>query len=74
MKDQFEYDIYSRTDANTRGHNYWFYFSVKTPWYPDRVKKYKDYEFFKGDDFSEVDSITVKFNIFKAIDTKGLRI
>jgi hypothetical protein len=74
MKDQFEYDIYPRTDANTRGHNYWFYFLVKTPWHPDRVKKYKDYGFFKGDDFSEVDSIIVKFNIFKAIDTKGLRI
>ena len=40
-KGKYEYDIYPRTDANTRGHNYWFYFSVKTPWHPDRIKKYK---------------------------------
>lgn len=74
MKDKYEYDIYTRTDANTRGHNYWFYFAVKTPWHPDRIKKYKDYSYFKASEFDETEPMRVKFNIFKSFDTHGMRI
>jgi len=74
MRDKYEYDIYTRTDANTKGHNYWFYFSVKSPWHPDRIKKYKDYSSYRMDDITQGNPIKVKFNIFKSINTKGMRI
>lgn len=66
--------MYPRTDANTRGHNYWFYFSVKTPWHPDRINKYKNYSYFNHDDFKEIKNIRVKFNVYKSLEIKETKI
>ena len=75
QKGKHEYDVYPRTDANTRGHNHWFYFTVKTPWHPDRIKKYKDYSYFdERDKFDESKPMRVTFNIFKSLESKGMRI
>ncbi|CAI2364203.1 unnamed protein product [Moneuplotes crassus] len=73
LKSKFEYDIYPRSDANTKGHCYWYYFSVKTPWHPDKVKKYKDYSSYKEDEELKK-TMKVKFNIHRALDTNGMKI
>ena len=74
LKDRFEYDIYPRSDANTKGHNYWFYFSVKRfPWDPDKVNKYKDHELSKEDEGLDK-TMKVKFNIYKSFGFDGMKI
>jgi hypothetical protein len=33
-----EYDLYMRTDSNTRGHNQWYYFEVSNITYPRMIR------------------------------------